>query len=201
VASPAAKGIPFRNCRRPGVNISNLVVRNQVDIARSGDGQHQQRAFELECNDDGEDRAEYGLEHTIIRRILERIRSTPAWCSGVIILATILVVEDDILLSLDTSDALKDAGYDVIAAANADEAIKVLETRNDIRTIFTDINMPGSMDGLKLAAAVRDRWPPVHIIVTSGMRAPHRDEMPANSAFIAKPYRSAEVLEAVCSFE
>jgi two-component system, response regulator PdtaR len=116
-------------------------------------------------------------------------------------LATILVVEDDILLSLDTSDALKDAGYDVIAAANADEAIKVLETRNDIRTIFTDINMPGSMDGLKLAAAVRDRWPPVHIIVTSGMRAPHRDEMPANSAFIAKPYRSAEVLEAVRSFE
>ena len=94
-------------------------------------------------------------------------------------MATILVVEDDILLSLDTSDALKDAGYDVIAAANADEAIKVLETRNDIRTIFTDINMPGSMDGLKLAAAVRDRWPPVHIIVTSGMRAPHRDEMPA----------------------
>jgi len=132
---------------------------------------------------------------------LERIRSTPAWCSGVIILATILVVEDDILLSLDISDALKDAGYDVIAAANADEAIKVLETRNDIRTIFTDINMPGSMDGLKLAAAVRDRWPPVHIIVTSGMRAPHRDEMPANSAFIAKPYRSAQVLEAVRSFE
>ena len=89
-------------------------------------------------------------------------------------MATILVVEDDFLLSLDTSEALEDAGYDVIAAANADEAIKVLETRNDIRTIFTDINMPGSMDGLKLAAAVRDRWPPVHIIVTSGMTAPHR---------------------------
>ena len=98
-------------------------------------------------------------------------------------MATILVVEDDILLSLDTSDALKDAGYDVIAAANADEAIKILETRNDIRTIFTDINMPGSMDGLKLAAGVRDRWPPIHIIVTTGMRAPYRDEMPANSAF------------------
>ena len=92
-------------------------------------------------------------------------------------MATILVVEDDILLSLDTSEALEDAGYDVIAAANADEAIKVLETRNDIRTIFTDINMPGSMDGLKLAAGVRDRWPPIHVIVTTGMRAPHRDEM------------------------
>jgi two-component system, response regulator PdtaR len=63
--------------------------------------------------------------------------------------------------------------------------LKVLESRNDIRTIFTDIDLPGSMDGLKLAAAVRDRWPPVNIIVTTGMRAPHRDEMPANSMFIA----------------
>jgi CheY-like chemotaxis protein len=115
-------------------------------------------------------------------------------------LGTILVVEDDALLSLDTSEALEDEGYDVIAAANADDAIKVLETRNDIRTIFTDIDMPGCMDGLKLAAAVRDRWPPVNIIVTTGMRAPHRDELPSNSILIAKPYRSAEILEAVRSF-
>jgi CheY-like chemotaxis protein len=115
--------------------------------------------------------------------------------------ARILVVEDDPLLSLDISETLEGEGYDVIAVASADKAIKVLEARNDIRTIFTDINLPGSMDGLKLAAAVRDRWPPVHIIVTTGMRAPHRDEMPANSTFIAKPYRRAEVLEAVRSFE
>ena len=116
-------------------------------------------------------------------------------------MAIILVVEDDPLVNLDISEALEDEGYDVIAVASADEAIKVLETRNDIRTIFTDIDLPGSMGGLKLAAAVRDRWPPVHIIVTTGMRAPHRDEMPTNSMFIAKPYRNAEVLEAVRSFE
>ncbi len=116
-------------------------------------------------------------------------------------MAIILVVEDDPLLSLDISDALEGESYDVIAVANADEAIKVLESRNDIPTIFTDIDLPGSMDGLKLAAAVRDRWPPVHIIVTTGMRAPHRDQMPANSMFIAKPYRSAEIIEAVRSFE
>jgi len=61
--------------------------------------------------------------------------------------------------------------------------------------------MPGSMDGLKLAAAVRDRWPPVNIIVTTGMKAPRCDAMPANSIFIAKPYRNDEVLEAVHSFE
>jgi CheY-like chemotaxis protein len=116
-------------------------------------------------------------------------------------LAAVLVVEDDVLVSLDISQALEDESYDVIAVANTDAAIKVLETRNDIRTIFTDIDLPGSMDGLKLAAVVRDRWPPVNIIVTTGMRAPHGDKMPTNSVFIAKPYRSAEVLEAVRSFE
>jgi two-component system, response regulator PdtaR len=116
-------------------------------------------------------------------------------------LTAILVVENEVWLSLDISEALEDEDYDVIAVVNADEAIKVIETRNDIRTIFTDVDLPGSMDGLKLAAAVRDRWPPVNIIVTTGMRAPHRDEMPARALFIAKPYRSAEVLEAVRSFE
>ena len=113
----------------------------------------------------------------------------------------LLVVENELLLSVDISDALKDDGYDVITVANADEAIKVLETRNDIHTIFTDIDLPGSMDGLKLAAAVKDRWPPVHIIVTTGMSAPRRDQMPAQSLFIAKPYRNAEVLEALRSFD
>jgi CheY-like chemotaxis protein len=113
----------------------------------------------------------------------------------------VLVVEDEPLLCLDISDWLSAKGYEVIAVTNADHAIKALEFRNDIHTIFTDIDIPGSMDGLKLAAAVRDRWPPVNIIVTTGMKAPHRDEMPANSIFIPKPYRHAEVLEAMRSFE
>jgi len=112
----------------------------------------------------------------------------------------ILIVEDELWLSLDLSETLEGEGYDVIAVANADDAIKVLESRNDIHTIFTDIDLPGSMDGLKLAAAVRDRWPPVNIIVTTGMRAPRHEEMPTRSLFIAKPYRSAAVLEAVRSF-
>jgi CheY-like chemotaxis protein len=116
-------------------------------------------------------------------------------------LAAILVVEDEPLLSLDISEALRDKGYEAIAVTNADDAIKALEFRNDMHTIFTDIDRPGSMDGLKLAAAVRDRWPPVNIIVTTGMKVPRRDEMPARSLFIAKPYRNAEVLEAVRSFD
>jgi two-component system, response regulator PdtaR len=123
----------------------------------------------------------------------------PDWLVGGTLL--VLVVENELLLSLDISDALKDEGYDVLAVSNADEAIQVLETRDDIPTIFTDIDLPGSMDGLQLAAAVRDRWPPLNIIVTTGMRAVRRDDMPARSLFIAKPYRSAEVLEAVRSFE
>jgi len=116
-------------------------------------------------------------------------------------LVTILVVEDEPLLCMDISDALSATGYEVIAVTNADDAIRVLEFRNDIHTIFTDIDLPGSTDGLKLAAAVRDRWPPVNIIVTTGKNAPRHDEMPENSLFIAKPYRSAEVLEAVRSFD
>jgi two-component system, response regulator PdtaR len=113
----------------------------------------------------------------------------------------ILIVEDELWLSLDISEALEGEGYDVITVANADDAIKVLESRNDIHTIFTDIDLPGSAVGLKLAAAVRDRWPPVNIIVTTGMRAPRRDELPARSLFIAKPYRSSQVLKVVRSFE
>jgi two-component system, response regulator PdtaR len=113
----------------------------------------------------------------------------------------ILIVENELWLSLDLSETLEGEGYDVIAVANADDAVKVLESRNDIHTIFTDIDLPGSMDGLKLAVAVRDRWPPVNIIVTTGMRAPHRDELPARSLFLAKPYCSSQVVNAVRSFE
>jgi CheY-like chemotaxis protein len=116
-------------------------------------------------------------------------------------LAAILVVEDEPLLNLNISDALSSEGYEVIAVTNADDAIKALEFRNDIHTVFTDINMPGSMDGLKLAAAVRDRWPPVNIIVTTGRKAPNCDKLPASSIFIAKPYCNDEVLDAVHSFD
>ena len=116
-------------------------------------------------------------------------------------MAAILVVEDEPILNLDISDALRAKGYEVIAVTNADDAIKALEFRHDIQTIFTDINMPGSMDGLKLAAAVRDRWPPVNIIVTTGMKAPHCDKLPTNSIFIAKPYRNDEVIKAIRSFD
>ncbi|WP_426527924.1 response regulator [Bradyrhizobium sp. McL0615] len=81
---------------------------------------------------------------------------------------TVLVVEDETLIRELVAEELEEAGYTVVIANDADQAIAILEARQDIRLVFTDINMPGSMNGLKLAAAVRDRWSPVHIIITSG---------------------------------
>ena len=79
-----------------------------------------------------------------------------------------LIVEDEFLLRMDAVDMIAAAGFEVVEAANADEAIEILEARRDITVVFTDIQMPGSMDGLKLARAVRGRWPPIKIVATSG---------------------------------
>ncbi len=108
----------------------------------------------------------------------------------------VLVVEDEALIRLWVEDALRDAGYEVETAANADEAILILEADRSITLVFTDIDMPGSMDGLKLAAAVRDRWPPVHIVVASGKSHPVASMLPTHSVFLPKPYIAAEVLAA-----
>jgi CheY-like chemotaxis protein len=85
----------------------------------------------------------------------------------------------------------------VIEAANADEAIRILENRRDIRVVFTDLHMPGSMDGLKLAHAVRNRWPPIKIIVTSGRETCAEQELPAGGRFFAKPYDPGEIKNAL----
>jgi CheY-like chemotaxis protein len=114
---------------------------------------------------------------------------------------TILTVEDEPLVSEFLGEVLKDAGYDVIATANADEAIAVLERRNDIHIVITDVNMPGSMDGLKLAAAVKDRWPPVRIIIATGRGKPSDDLMPAESKFVPKPYVPEKILTAIRHFQ
>jgi DNA-binding NtrC family response regulator len=112
-------------------------------------------------------------------------------------MTVILTVEDESLISTYLGDVLEEAGYRVIATANADEAIAVLEARDDIRIVITDVNMPGSMDGLKLAAAVKGRWPPIKIIIATGKEAPRRDQMPPDSKFLPKPYLPERVLEAV----
>jgi two-component system, response regulator PdtaR len=105
----------------------------------------------------------------------------------------VLVVEDEAIVRHYAVETIEEAGFVALEAANADEAVAILESRNDIRIVFTDIDMPGSMDGLKLARAVRDRWPPIKIIVTSGQRAASADDMPHGSRFFGKPYALAEI--------
>jgi CheY-like chemotaxis protein len=109
----------------------------------------------------------------------------------------ILVVDDETLIRLDAVQIAEDAGFEVLEAANADEAIEILEGRDDIRVVFTDIQMPGSMDGLKLARAVRHRWPPIKIIVTSGRQIPMEQDIPQGGRFLPKPYNPRRVQAAL----
>jgi CheY-like chemotaxis protein len=95
-----------------------------------------------------------------------------------------LIVEDEFLLRLDSAETIGSAGFEVIRAANADDAIAILNARPDIHVVFTDIQMPGSMDGLKLARFVRNRWPPIKIVATSGHVTVDEDDLPtAASSF------------------
>jgi CheY-like chemotaxis protein len=95
---------------------------------------------------------------------------------------------------LDSAETIEHAGFEVIQAANADEAIAILNARPDIHVVFTDIQMPGSMDGLRLARFVRNRWPPIKIVATSGQVVASAGDLPAGSVFLPKPYRGAEVV-------
>ena len=112
----------------------------------------------------------------------------------------VLVVEDEFFSRLHAVDLVEAAGYKAIEASNADEAIAILETRKDIRTVFTDIDMPGSMDGLKLARAVRDRWPPIELILTSGHFDVPENKIPERGLFFSKPYRDQEIVSALQKF-
>jgi CheY-like chemotaxis protein len=105
----------------------------------------------------------------------------------------VLIVEDELLLRMNAVDIVGAAGYEVVAAANADEAIEILETRRDVTVVFTDIQMPGSMDGLKLARAVRGRWPPIKIVATSGHAEVRETDLPEGGRFVPKPYDSKQV--------
>jgi CheY-like chemotaxis protein len=105
----------------------------------------------------------------------------------------VLIVEDEFLLRMDAADMIAGAGFEVVEAATADQAIGILEARTDITVVFTDIQMPGSMDGLKLARAVRGRWPPIKIVTTSGRVRVDPQDLPEGGRFLPKPYSSLQV--------
>jgi two-component system, response regulator PdtaR len=106
----------------------------------------------------------------------------------------VLIVEDESVLRTNAADVIGDAGFDVVEAGDADEAIMILEARPDIHVVFTDIQMPGSMDGLKLARFVRGRWPPIKIVATSGFVSVRKDDLPEGSRFVPKPYRAEQIV-------
>src|SRR6476661_3181952 len=99
----------------------------------------------------------------------------------------VLVVEDEIVLRMRAVDIVEDAGFTAVEAVNADEALAILESRSDISLLFSDIQMPGTMDGLKLAHAVHARWPAIKIMLVSGQVTPTETEKPVNSRFYGKP--------------
>jgi CheY-like chemotaxis protein len=110
-----------------------------------------------------------------------------------IVPVVVLVVEDEMLLRMRAVDMVEDAGFRSVEAVDADEAIAILESRSDIAMMFTDIQMPGSMDGLQLAHTVHKRWPPIKIILVSGQLKPANADIPANSRFYGKPLEAKEM--------
>jgi two-component sensor histidine kinase len=106
----------------------------------------------------------------------------------------VLVVEDEMMLRMRAVDIVEDAGFFPIEAVNADEALAILESRSDIDLLFTDIQMPGSMDGLKLAHAVHERWPSIKIILVSGKLTPTDAEKPIHSRFFGKPLEVKQMI-------
>ncbi|UXS05473.1 response regulator (plasmid) [Agrobacterium tumefaciens] len=101
---------------------------------------------------------------------------------------TVLIVEDDALIRMDVADYLASEQINPVEAVNADEALAILQKRDDIQIVFTDVNMPGAMDGIELARLVRERWPALGIIVASGMVRPQRSTLPDDARFFEKPY-------------
>ena len=109
--------------------------------------------------------------------------------------AVVLVVEDSPLIRMGAIELVLSAGYEAIEAGDADEAIRILESRDDIDLVFTDVQMPGTMDGLKLSHYIRDRWPPVKLIIASGATVLAESLLPGGSRFFAKPYDEHTITE------
>lgn len=109
----------------------------------------------------------------------------------------VLVVEDEAIIRFAIADDIRDGGFEVLEAGDADEAMQILACDPEIRVVFTDVDMPGSMDGLELSERVRARWPGVHVIVTSGKQVPLRGILPDDGQFMPKPYSPEEVLRAI----
>jgi two-component system, response regulator PdtaR len=113
-------------------------------------------------------------------------------CKGVV-----LVVEDHPLVRMGVLEVGLEAGFEALEASSAVEAIRMLEARSDIHLVFTDAEMPGTMDGIELVHYIRNRWPPVKLIVVSGKREIAPEKLPSGTKFFFKPYRETSIVEAM----
>ena len=112
----------------------------------------------------------------------------------------ILVVEDEPLLRMFNADMLSDAGFDVLEASDADEALRLLETTRDIKVVFTDVEMPGLIDGFALAKRIEAKWPDIGVVVTSGRRYPPPAFNAPARCFVSKPFAAAQVVGMIGAF-
>jgi two-component system, response regulator PdtaR len=109
----------------------------------------------------------------------------------------ILVVEDEPLVRFVAADVLEEEGFAVAEATNAENALRVLENRRDVNLVFTDIQLPGDLDGMGLVRRVHERWPKIQLVITSGRKRPTPAEMPNDGRFIAKPYSAQDLLREI----
>jgi len=121
------------------------------------------------------------------------MRGLSAFADG----AALLVVEDEPLVRAMAAEVFMDAGFRVFEACDANEALTILDGRDDIGIVFTDIEMPGTMNGLALAAEVRSRWPDVGVLITSGRVLLASGMLPTGAVFIPKPYLPSEVVRLI----
>lgn len=112
---------------------------------------------------------------------------------------TVLVVEDEGLVRLDAVETLRDAGFEVVEANDAAAALDIVGRRDDIGLLFTDISMPGAMDGMELARSIHRSHPNIELILTSGTERPTPGEIPDSGVFLAKPYSPEAMTSAVSS--
>jgi two-component system, response regulator PdtaR len=134
---------------------------------------------------------------------MQLLRRSAVWvdCSEIFNMArcegVVLVVEDHPLVRMGVLELMIEAGFETLEASSAGEAIQILEARPDIHLVLTDAEMPGTMDGIELAHYIRNRWPPVKLIVVSGKVVIDPQELPSGAKFFPKPYRETSIVEAM----
>lgn len=110
---------------------------------------------------------------------------------------TVLVVEDDALVRMHGIDILEEAGFAALEAADADEALLILDALNVVDLLFSDVDMPGSMNGIDLARVVHERWPCVRVVLTSGHHRLSEGQLPADGKFIPKPWAQTALIQQI----